>query len=206
MRRVFSCLSSLLIAGMLFSVAGYAQSNPIYFPYVVNDSQTVTDLIFTNVTGQDASLNLTRYPEDGSSPTVSTVAVPASSQVIVGGGTGFKGWAIASSDTPGVLGNLRVASPNHAAQDTTESAQLGTGLILPLAVQSSGATTEIAVANPSPNSARVVLTLYDKDGRIIATTDAGLAGFGMIRGSISALFGVGKNYSAASHVVARFLP
>src|SRR6187397_1272536 len=112
MRRVFWSLSSLLIAGTLFSAVLYAQSNPIYFPYVINDSQTVTELIFTNATGQDAFVTLAKYPENGAEPSESAVPVGASSQVIVGPETGFKGWILATSDTAGVLGNLRVSSSN----------------------------------------------------------------------------------------------
>src|SRR5262245_39370179 len=189
MRRFFLRAASLLIVAILFSPGASAQTNLIYFPYVINDSQTVTEVILTNVSGRDATATLASHREDGSALSVISVPVPANSQVVIGPDASFRGWTLASIDVPGVLGHLRVSSPSRAAQDTTESAQTGTTLIFPLAAQSAGATTEIAVVNPTVNAARVALTLYDKSGGTVATADAAIAGFGMLRGSIAAIFG-----------------
>src|SRR5437867_3444029 len=196
MKRIFWTTAGLLAITIFFSAGAYSQSSPIYFPYAVNDSLTITELILTNITGRDATVNLAAYREDGTSLPQTSVAVGARTQVVVSEPSGFRGWVVAEADVPGVLGHLRVSSPTRSAQDTTDSALPDTTLIFPLTAQSSAGTTEIAVVNPSPNNARVVLTIYDRDGRTVATTDAGLDGFGMLRGSIAALFGVDKNYSA----------
>ncbi|MGH9428695.1 MAG: hypothetical protein ACRD2L_20585, partial [Terriglobia bacterium] len=60
------CLTLLVLAtASLFASELHAQNNPVYFPYVVNDGKTVTELLFTNATSRDASLTLTGYREDG---------------------------------------------------------------------------------------------------------------------------------------------
>jgi hypothetical protein len=57
MNRVSLCAAGFALT-ILFSARAYAQSNSIYFPYFVDTSQVTTELILTNVTGQDAAVTL----------------------------------------------------------------------------------------------------------------------------------------------------
>ncbi len=93
-----------------------AQNNPVYFPYVVNDGNTVTELLFTNTTSRDASLTLTGYKEDGTAVEGPAVVVRGHSQVVVSSFTGLSGWVLAESSVPGVVGNVRVRSADGSAQ------------------------------------------------------------------------------------------
>src|SRR5262249_28912816 len=151
MKRIFWTTAGLLAITLLFSAGGYGQSGPIYFPYVVNDSLTVTEPILTNISGRDATVVLTAYLEDGTPLPPVSAAVPARNQIVISAPAGFRGWLAAVADVPGVLGHVRVSSPSRTAQDTTDSAQPDTTLIFPIAAQSSAGATEIAVVNPSPN-------------------------------------------------------
>ena len=65
MRRVCLILIALGAVGLVTSEELCAQNSPVYFPYVVNDGKTTTELLFTNTTSRDASLTLTGYTEDG---------------------------------------------------------------------------------------------------------------------------------------------
>ena len=58
MARTVCGLIILLATFGLFSGNLQAQSNPIYFPYVTNNAQTSTELIFTNASGTDANVSL----------------------------------------------------------------------------------------------------------------------------------------------------
>ena len=75
MRKLCLFLMVLAAAG-LFASELCAQNNPVYFPYVVNDGSTVTELLFTNTTTRDASLTLTGYQEDGTAVAGPALAVP----------------------------------------------------------------------------------------------------------------------------------
>src|SRR5438552_16601621 len=111
MKRIFWNTAGLLVITILFSAGAHAQSGPIYFPYAVNDSLTVTELIFTNVTGRDATVNLTAYREDGTPVPQTSVAVAARTQVVISEPSGFRGWVAAVGDVPGVLGHARASWP-----------------------------------------------------------------------------------------------
>ncbi len=50
MRRVCLFLIVLAAVGLVTSEELCAQNNPVYFPYVVNDGKTTTELLFTNTT------------------------------------------------------------------------------------------------------------------------------------------------------------
>ena len=102
MKRVFLSAVRLLL-GVLFSTGAFAQTNLIYFPYVINDSQTVTEVILTNVSGRDGTATLTSYREDGGAALVSFVSVPANSEIVIGPDASFRGWTLASINVPGVL-------------------------------------------------------------------------------------------------------
>lgn len=207
-QRIAFIAMSLLVAASVFSTNVQAESNPIYFPYVVNDNQTSTELILTNASGTEATVTLTGYREDGSSLAQNSVRVPAASQTVVGASVfgSLQGWVLGSSNVPGVLGNVRVSSRDGSAQDTTEPGQFDTVIVLPLVAQSYGASTEISVVNPTLFNTRVNLSVYDKAGKALAENDASLSPFAMYRGTLAAVFGGDKDYSNASHVVARSIP
>ena len=56
MKSIFRSVAGLLIAASALSAGAYAQSNVLYFPYIINDSQTSTEPILTNVTALLGSL------------------------------------------------------------------------------------------------------------------------------------------------------
>ncbi|HEU0006160.1 MAG TPA: carboxypeptidase regulatory-like domain-containing protein, partial [Terriglobia bacterium] len=205
MRRF--CLSLIALAAVgLFASELYAQSNPVYFPYVVNDGNTVTELLFTNATSRDASLTLTGYQEDGTAVAGPSLVVPRNSQAVVSSFDGLSGWVLAESSVPGVLGNVRVRSADSAALDIAEPAQPSTTIILPFVAQTGGASTEISIVNPSLYVTRVSLEVRTADGTALATIDRQVAPFGSFRGSLSDVFGSERTYDDASHVVARSVP
>jgi hypothetical protein len=203
-RRACVLITLLTIFGLSGNLQ--AQTNPIYFPFVTNNTQTSTEIILTNATGRDANVSLVAYGEAGDIVHEVALAISARTQVIVGPGTftGLQGWVLASSDVPGVVGNVRVSSASGSGAETAESAQPDTAVVLPFTTQSADTSTEIAVANPNVVNTRVILTVYDANGRVIASDDSVLAPFAMRRGSLSAIFGTDKDYSTASHVIAQY--
>src|SRR5262245_34733104 len=176
-RRACVLITLLTIFG--FSGNLQAQTNPIYFPYVTNNTQTSTEIILTNASGRDANVNLVAYGEAGNVVHEVSVAISARSQLVAGPGTftGLQGWVVASSDVPGVVGNERVSSAAGSSAETAESAQPDTTLVLPLTTQSADTSTEIGVANPNVVNSRVIMTVYDANGRAIASDDSVLAPF-----------------------------
>ena len=206
MRRVCLFLIALGAVGLVTSEELVAQNSPVYFPYVVNDGKTTTELLFTNTTSRDASLTLTGYREDGTAIEGPAVVAPAHSQVVVSSFTGLSGWVLAESSVVGVVGNVRVRSADGTAQDIAEPAQPNTTIILPFVAQTGGASTEISVVNPSPYITRVSLEVRNAGGTAIATVDRQVSPFGSLRGSLSEVFGGEKNYDDASHVIARSVP
>ena len=205
MRKFLLSLIVLTAVG-LFASELQAQNNPVYFPYVVNDGSTVTELLFTNTTTRDASLKLTGYGEDGTAVTGPELLVPGNSQAVVSSFSGLSGWVLAESSVPGVVGNIRVRSSDGSAQDIAEPAQPSTIIILPFVAQTGGASTEISVVNPSPYFTRVSLEVRNAGGTSIATVDRQVPPFGSFRGSLSDVFGSERTYDDASHVVARSVP
>lgn len=107
MRRVCLFLIALGAVGLVTSEELVAQNSPVYFPYVVNDGKTTTELLFTNTTSRDASLTLTGYTEDGTAIEGPAVVAPAHSQVVVSSFTGLSGWVLAESSVAGVVGKDR---------------------------------------------------------------------------------------------------
>lgn len=207
--KKFCLVLAVMAVSCVFS-SGVEAQNRIYFPYVVNDAQTATDLLLTNATGRDATVTLIGYQADGSpvSPAQNPVAVPANAQVTVSAGAfgGLQGWVLAESNVPGVLGNVRVRSADGRAVDITEPAQPSNTIILPFMAQTGGASTEISVVNPSQFNARISLSLYNEGGTSIATVDQQVPPFGSFRGSLAAVFGGDRSYDGASHIVARSVP
>lgn len=205
MRKLFLCLMVLAVASLCASELR-AQKNPVYFPYVVNDGNTVTELVFTNATSRDASLTLTGYSEDGTAVSGPTLVIPGNSQAVVSSFAASSGWVLAESNVPGVLGNIRVRSADGTAQDIAEPAQPNTTIILPFVAQTGGASTEISVVNPSPFFTQVSLEVRNAGGTSLATVGRQVPPFGSFRGSLSDVFGSEKAYDDASHVVARSVP
>src|SRR4030095_8849363 len=92
------CLFLIVLAAFgFFASEVQAQNNPVYFPYVVNDGRTVTELLFTNTTTRDASLTLTGYQEDGTAVAGPALVVPGNSQAVVSSFSGLSGWGPAES-------------------------------------------------------------------------------------------------------------
>src|ERR1051326_1916299 len=176
MKRIAWIMMSLVVATCFFPTSLSAQSNALYFPYVVNDDTTSSELILTNMNGVDATVRLIGYFEDGSSRGETSVRVPASGQLVVGSDVfgSMRGWVLGSSSLPGVSGNLRIRSTDGKAQDTGEAANPDTVLVFPFVAQSSGGSTEIALANSAFVTGRVALTLYAGDGSIISTQESSL--------------------------------
>jgi hypothetical protein len=201
MARTICSLIILLATFGLFTVNLQAQNN-IYFPYVTNNGQTSTELILTNATGRDANISLAAYAADGTVVRETSVAVAARTQVVIGPGTfaGLQGWVLGSSDIPGVVGNVRVSATDGSAAETVDAAQPDASIVLPLTTKSVDISTEIAVVNPNVTNTRVILTVYDANGRVIATDDSVLGPFAMRLGSLSSIFGTDKDYASASHV------
>jgi carboxypeptidase family protein len=207
--RIVCGLVILLATAGLFSGNLQAQSNPIYFPYLTNDTQTSTEVILTNASGRNANVDLVAYGEDGSLFGEISVPVASRTQVVVGRGSfvrqgqgTFQGWVLGDSDVPGVVGNVRVSAVDGTAAETSDSAVLDSTIVLPYATQSADTSTEIAIVNPNVVNARVTLTLYDASGRVIATDDSVLDPFAMRRGTLVAIFGGDKDYTNASHIIA----
>lgn len=201
------CLSLVVLAAASWFAAELsAQNNPVYFPYVVNDGNTVTELLFTNTTSRDATLKLTGYQDNGTAVTGPPLSVPGNSQVVLVAFSGLSGWVLAESSVPGIVGNVRVRSANGAAQDIAEPARPSTTIILPFVAQTGGASTEISVVNPSPYFTRVRLEVRNAGGTASATVDRQVPPFGSFRGSLSEVFGSEKTYDDASHVIARSIP
>jgi len=205
MRR-FCLFLMVLAAASLFASELSAQNNPVYFPYIVNDGSTVTELLFTNTTTRDASLTLTGYEEDGTPVAGPALVVRGNSQAVITSFSGLSGWVLAESSVPGVVGNVRVRSADGSAQDIAEPAQPSTKIILPFVAQTGGASTEISVVNPSPYFTRVSLEVRNAGGTSLATVDRQVPPFGSFRGSLSDVFGSERTYDDASHVVARSVP
>jgi hypothetical protein len=200
------CFSLLVLITVSWVSNLHAQNNPVYFPYVVNDSKTVTELLFTNTTGREASLTLTGYQEDGTSVAGPALTVPGNAQAVVSSFNGLSGWVLAESNVPGVLGNVRVRSADGTALDIAEPAQRSTTIILPFVAQTGGVSTEISVVNPSPYFTRIRLEVRNAGGASLATVDRQVPPFGSFRGSLSGVFGGERTYDDASHVVARSIP
>jgi hypothetical protein len=92
------CLSLIvMVAVSLLPSDVSAQNNSVYFPYVVNDGKTVTELLFTNTTSRDAALRLTGYAEGGTAVEGPELVVPGNSQAVVSAFTGLSGWVPSSS-------------------------------------------------------------------------------------------------------------
>src|SRR5678815_5213175 len=91
-RRACVLITLLTILGLASNLQ--AQTNPIYFPYVTNNTQTSTEIILTNASGRDANVNLVAYRDDGDVVGEVAVVISARSQVVVGPGTfpGLQGW------------------------------------------------------------------------------------------------------------------
>jgi carboxypeptidase family protein/IPT/TIG domain-containing protein len=204
--RKFCFSLMVLAAASLFASELCAQNNPVYFPYVVNDGSTVTELLFTNTTSRDASLTLTGFQEDGTAVAGPALVVPGNSQAVVSAFGGLSGWVLAESNAPGVVGNVRVRSADGSAQDIGEPAQPNTIIILPFVAQTGGSSTEISVVNPSPYFTRVNLEVRNAGGTALATIDRQVPPFGSFRGSLSDVFGSERTYDDASHVIARSVP
>ena len=202
------CLPLLVWAAVgLFAAKGLrAQNNPVYFPYVVNDGNTVTELLFTNTTGRDASLKLTGFQENGTAVAGPALVLAGNSQAVVSAFTGLSGWVLAESSVSGVLGNVRVRAANGTADELAEPAQPGATILLPFVAQTGGASTEISVVNPSPYLARVSLEVRSSGGSTLATVDRQVSPFGSFRGSLMEIFGSERSYDEASHVIARSVP
>src|SRR5262245_23713099 len=193
------CLCLMVLAAVSLSASElHAQNNPVWFPYVVNDGSTVTELLFTNSTPREASLTLTGYQEDGTAVAGPSLVIPGNSQALVSGFTGLSGWVLAESNVPGILGNVRVRSADGSAQDLAEPAQPSTTIILPFVAQTGGASTEISIVNPSPYATRVSLEVRNAGGTALATVDHQVPPFGSFRGSLSNVFGGERTYDDAS--------
>ena len=208
MKRIAWIMMTMAALTCGLSVNAMAQGNLIYFPYLENDGETSTQLILNNLSGADANVSLITFDEGGIPQSENTVFVPAASQNVVGPaslGFGY-GWVLGVSDAPGIVGNLRISSADGTAQDMSEAVKPASVILLPLLGQSFPAETEISVANANPNTGRVTLTLYNRTGSIVATRDSSLGPFAMYRGSLSSIFGANRDYSNASHVIARSIP
>lgn len=209
MKRIFLAIFGLIL---MLTARGSAATpaQQLYFPYVVNDEQTQTDLIFTNATGFDAHVTLSAYKTTGefASSTAIPVQVPANAQISVKAGTlGIStGWVIAESDVSGLIGNLRVESPDGISADIGAPAYPSKQVVFPFIASGSQMSTDIAVANPNVYSTRGVFNLYDAGGSLLYTAKAVIPAYGVWRGSLAALFGSDKNFSAASHMIVQSQP
>ncbi|MEW5975526.1 MAG: DUF5719 family protein [Acidobacteriota bacterium] len=203
------CLN--LLAASILLPASLAAQNPIYFPYVVNDAQTLTELIFTNATGRDATIALTGYQTDGTvrASSQSPVFVPANGQAVVSAGTfgTFRGWVRAESNAAGVAGNVRISSADGSAVEVAEPSNPSTEIVLPFLAQGGGKTTEISIVNPTPFITRVSLALYRSSGQAIGNAASfDLGPFQTKQGSLDSIFGQDQSYDEASHLIARSTP
>ena len=198
-------LLGLLVAVCLFPAGASAQGFPLYFPYVVNDAQTSTEVILTNAGNTDATVALVGIRDDGSAAgSLRSVRVPAISQTILPMSMfPGRGWVLGLSDAQSVIGSSRVLSADRSAQDATPAAQTGTTIVLPFTPQASGSSTEIAIVNPAVYGTRVPVTLFDRHGGAIGSTELLLNPFAAYRGDLKGLFGADKDFSGASHLVAR---
>ncbi|PYV82143.1 MAG: hypothetical protein DMG05_28645, partial [Acidobacteria bacterium] len=212
--KKYSVLLLSLMAMISVSSTLLAAQNHIYFPFVVNDTQTLTELVFTNPTGKDATIKLTAYQQDGTIASLAqdSLSVPANSQVVLGANDfgEFRGWVLADSgDVAGVTGNLRVGSPDRTSLDIAEPAQLATTIILPFMAQGAGASTEISLVNPNASSARIDVKLYDRespDGKPVGSVFKVLPPYGMLSGTLNTLFTEVTSFDNASHLVAKSTP
>ncbi len=209
MKKNFLAVFGLLL---VLTVMGSAAipDRQMYFPYVVNDEQTQTELIFTNATGFDANVTLFAYKTTGELASLSTapVQVAANSQITINAGTlGIStGWVIAESDVPGLIGNLRVGSPDWTSADIAAPAHPSKQVVFPFIASGSQMSTDIAVANPNVYSTRAVFNLYDKGGSLLYAAKAVIPAYGVWRGSLTALFGSDKDFSGASHMIVQSQP
>jgi hypothetical protein len=209
MTKQILALFCLLASMHLFSAQLNAQ-NYFYFPYVVNDTQTLSELVFTNATPLDATVRLLVYEQDGtlSSKALDPVNVPSRSQVTLTAESlgEFRGWVLADSNVAGITGNLRLGSPDGSALEITEPAQPTDSVILPFVAQAPGTSMEISIVNPTGFFSRVDLSLYNRDGSVQASLFKMLGPYGMLSGSLASIFPGSTSFGNVSHIIARATP
>jgi hypothetical protein len=139
------CLSLMILAAASFFASELHAQNPVYFPYVVNDGNTVTELLFTNATSRDASVTLTGYSEDGTAVSGPALVIPGNAQAVVSSFSGLSGWVLAKQRA----GSVTFASVQPTAAQA-EPAQPNTTIILPFVAQTGGARQDFS-RQPSPS-------------------------------------------------------
>jgi hypothetical protein len=208
MKKFFLLISVFL---MTMTLWGIAASPDMYFPYLVNDSRTQTQLIFTNATSQDANVQLLVYNSSGTltNTTPEVVLVPAGTQVTNCGcslGTS-SGWILAKSDVEGLSAQVQISAPDQSSLElAAPPSLLSKQLVFPFVALGMHGSTEIALANPNPYSTRAVFNLYSENASLLATAYATLPPYGSLRGSLGTLLGSSKDLSAATHLIVQSRP
>jgi len=210
MKRVSSHFSCVF--GVLLLCASPALSQSVLdFPRVISNSNIFTGMVVSNPTPANASVTFTAFQGDGTSVTGTgitnpiTIAVPAGGQValqfgdIFGGTSDFNGWVQATSATTGLTGYFLNGNPAETDLDGAATIQPSASFVLPFANENATAVTEVTLVNVNAESAQATLTLFDPTGASLATTSDTLPGLGVLRQTLTTLFGAG-DYSNASHV------
>jgi hypothetical protein len=210
MKKFFLLSSVFLMTMPLWGVAA-SPDYSMFFPYLVNDSRTQTQLVFTNATSQDANVQLLVYNSSGTlaNTTPEVVLVPAGTQVTNCGcslGTS-SGWILAKSDVDGLSAQLQISAPDQSSLElTAPPSLLSKQLVFPFVALGTQGSTEIALANPNPYSTRAAFTLYNGSASVLVTAYATLPPYGSLRGSLSTLLGSSKDLSSATHLIVQSRP
>jgi YVTN family beta-propeller protein len=204
-------ITLIFLLGLVQALAApvYGQT-VINFPRIISNSSLFSGLAVGNPTKTDAAVTFTAYLPDGTllSPSgaqnPTTLQIPAGGQAakvftdIFGAGN-FNGWVQATSSTTGLTGFF--LNGNNVLTDLDGAGAVApiAQFVLPFASEDSAAQTEITIVNVNADAAAPTLTLYGFDGSVIATKTLTLPPHGLLRQTLTLLFGA-IDLSNASHV------
>ena len=209
--RLFTFCLLVVTLLLLVPESGFSQS-VLNFPRVISNSSVFTGLAICNPTSRAAVVKVTAFQADGVSVSGDgiknpvEITIPSGGQVArqfveIFGGTGdFDGWVQATSTVSGLTGFFLSGNSGQTDLDGAASIAPAASFVLPFANEDSEATTEVTIVDVGAEPAHVTLTLYDLNGASMVTTHMTLAGLGLIRQTLTALFGA-SDYANVSHLV-----
>jgi YVTN family beta-propeller protein len=199
---------SFLLTVVLLTPSVLTAQSVLQFPRVISTGGVLTGIAVGNPTAAGVSVTFTAYQPDGSllaggATNPVTVTIPAggvhtklSTQIF--GEVDFNGWVQATSSATGLTGfflNLSGSSDLDGAGSTVASSDI----LVPLAVEDTTVATELTILNVNPEAATATVTLYSQAGAVLLTKEVSLPSRGLLRQTLSDLFGA-INFSAASHL------
>ena len=204
-------LGLLLLGGLvsLWTPSLYGQS-VLHFPRVISSSSVFTGLAVGNPTAAEVSVTFTAYQPDGTTYTGTgvqnpvTVKIPAGGQLAklfpeVFGPGDFNGWVDGASRTPGLSGFFLNGNGALTDLDGAGAINAAADFVLPFAAENTITQTELTLVNVNADPATATITLYGTDGSTVTSKDVSLPARGLVRQTLTGIFGA-MDFSAASHV------